>query len=234
VRDDAGRATSVSVTARDVSERRRHAAEVAALNRTLAHRVEELRHANASLVAALSELEATKRELEALNAALQRQATTDALTGLKNRMVFRNSLLESIAVAERQGTLLALLLIDVDHFKRINDTHGHQQGDRVLQSIAASLAENTRDQDIVARFGGEEFAVLLPNAAPDEAVTVAEKLRRGCAEICDGVGRLTISVGVAAFRPGDTDATLLGRADEALYASKARGRNCVTVEAADR
>lgn len=258
VRDEAGRTTSVSVTARDVTQRRRHAAEVAALNRSLERRVRELRHANASLVSALSELEATKRELEALNATLERQATTDALTGLKNRMVFQNSLVEMVAVAQRQQGQLSVLVIDIDHFKRINDTHGHQQGDRVLQSIAAALAAHTREQDVAARYGGEEFAILLPNTSLTEAVTVAEKLRRACAglgsiglggaavggatvggataggaEFGGGAHRLTVSIGAATLQAGESATSLIGRADEALYASKARGRNCVTAAGAD-
>jgi GGDEF domain-containing protein len=159
-----------------------HEAEVAALNAALAGRVQDLRRANLELEGALAQLEATKQELLELNDALERQATTDALTGLKNRIVFQNSILEMIALAERQGSTLSLLLVDVDHFKRVNDRFGHQEGDRVLKAVAAALAASVREQDIVARFGGEEFAVLLPNTDLDAAIGVAEHLRCACHE----------------------------------------------------
>jgi diguanylate cyclase (GGDEF)-like protein/PAS domain S-box-containing protein len=221
VEDEAGAIDSVSVVARDVTERRRHEAEIEALNRQLAWRVHDLHRAN-------DELEATQRELLALNQTLERQATTDALTGLKNRIVFQNSLIEMIAVSERQGTPLSVLLVDIDHFKRVNDTRGHQEGDRVLRAVATALAGHVREQDIVARFGGEEFAVLLPNTGLADAVAVGEGLRFGCQNVVDVELDLTVSVGVASFVRDDTDVTLIGRADEALYASKERGRNRVT------
>jgi diguanylate cyclase (GGDEF)-like protein/PAS domain S-box-containing protein len=226
--DGEGRIVAVSVIARDVTERKRHEAEVAALNEALAARVQDLRLSNLELEGALAQLEATKHELLELNAALERQATTDALTGLKNRIVFQNSLLEMMALAERQGTTMSLLLVDIDHFKRVNDRFGHQEGDRVLKAVAAALAAGVRDQDIVARFGGEEFAVLLPNTSLESAIPVAEHLRLACREAARLEPQLTVSIGVASFASGDSEVTLIGRADEALYASKAQGRNRVT------
>ena len=228
VRDEADRSTTVAVTARDITQRKRHEAELVALHRTLEQRVQDLHRANASLLAALDELAAKERELVALNATLEVQATTDALTGLKNRMVFHNSLEEMIAVAERQRAPLAVLVVDVDHFKRVNDTLGHQQGDRVLQTIARTLMAHTREQDVVARYGGEEFVALLPNTGLEDASLVAENLRRACGGLGTGEPPLTVSIGVASFVLGDSAASLLGRADEALYASKAHGRNRVT------
>ena len=227
--DDDGRIVSVSLIARDVTERKRHEAQVAALNGELAGRVLDLHRANLDLEAALAQLEATKQELLALNDALERQATTDALTGLKNRIAFQNSILEMIALAERQGSTLSLLLVDVDHFKRVNDQRGHQEGDRVLKAVAAALDASVRDQDIVARFGGEEFAVLLPHTDLDAATVVAETLRCACHDAAPIEPKLTVSIGVATFAGGDTEVTLIGRADEALYAAKAQGRNRVTV-----
>jgi diguanylate cyclase (GGDEF)-like protein/PAS domain S-box-containing protein len=226
--DGEGRIVSVSVIARDVTERKAHEAEVAALNAALAARVQDLRRANLELEGALAQLEATKQELLELNGALERQATTDALTGLKNRIVFQNSILEMIALAERQGATLSLLLVDVDHFKRVNDRFGHQEGDRVLRAVAVALAASVREQDIVARFGGEEFAILLPHTDLDAAIVVAEHVRLACREAAGVEPRLTVSIGVAAFASGDSEVTLIGRADEALYASKAQGRDRVT------
>jgi PleD family two-component response regulator len=135
-----------------------------------------LRTLNDELETALLLLDANRRELLRLNATLALQATTDALTGLKNRMVLHNSLAEMIAVADRQTAPLSLLLVDVDHFKRINDTFGHLAGDRVLKSIATALRDIVREHDVVARFGGEEFALLLPDTALEEAIVVAESL----------------------------------------------------------
>lgn len=215
VRDEAGPIEAVSLIARDVTERNRYQAD--------------LEEANRNLTRALAMLEANQQELLDLNAKLEIQATTDALTGLKNRIVFHNSLVEMIAVAARQGTPLSLLIVDVDHFKRINDTWGHLEGDRVLRAIAAGLRHHTRDQDVVARFGGEEFAILLPSTSLTDAMAVAENLRVSCRNLVDIESELTVSVGAAAYVAGDTDVTLIGRADKALYASKAAGRNRVTL-----
>jgi diguanylate cyclase (GGDEF)-like protein/PAS domain S-box-containing protein len=228
VDDGAGRPAFVSVIVHDVTARARHEAEVRALNATLERRVRDLDAANSALTAALELLETKKQELQRLNEALERQATTDALTGLKNRVVFQNSLVEMIAVARRQGTPFSVLVIDVDHFKRVNDTWGHQRGDEVLQLIARTLTAHTREQDVVARYGGEEFAVLLPNTGLASAVVVAEHLRAACQDLVEIEPKLTVSVGAASLAPGDGDVTLVARADEALYAAKAQGRNRVT------
>lgn len=229
VRDDEGGTVSVSIIARDVTDRLRQEARIRDLNRELKRRVQDLASANSALKRALEMLEAKKRELIAANAELELKATTDALTGLKNRIVFQNSLIEMIALAARQSVPLSVLLIDVDHFKRVNDERGHQEGDRVLQAIAAALSTHTREQDIVARYGGEEFSVLLPNTAADPALAVAENLRVGCRKAVPDIDpELTVSVGVATYIEGDDGVTLVRRADQALYASKERGRNCVT------
>jgi diguanylate cyclase (GGDEF)-like protein/PAS domain S-box-containing protein len=225
--DEEGCIVSVSVIARDVTERKRQEAEIAALNAALAGRVRDLHRANAELEAALEQLETTQQELLRLNATLERQATTDALTGLKNRIVFQNSIVEMIAVAERQGSALSLLLVDIDHFKRVNDTRGHQEGDRVLQAVARALGAQVREQDIVARFGGEEFAVLLPGTDVGAALLVAEHLRFACRHAARIEPCLTVSIGVAGYARGDSEVTLIGRADAALYAAKAQGRDRV-------
>ncbi len=228
VRDEVGRIHSVSLILRDVTARRRHEAEIEALNAELERRLRDLHEANSQLASALGKIERTQDDLLRLNRTLERQATTDPLTGLKNRIVFQNSLLEMIHVAERQGTPLSVLLVDVDHFKRVNDTWGHQQGDRALQAVALALGAHVREQDIVARFGGEEFAVLLPNTDLADALIVAEHLRAGCQGAFDLEPALTVSIGAAEHVPGEPEAALIGRADAALYLSKARGRNRTT------
>lgn len=231
VRDEEGRIQSVSLMLRDVTARRQYEAEVEALNAELAQRLREVHQANAELAVTLETLERTQQDLLDLNRTLERQATTDPLTGLKNRIVFQNSLLEMMHVAERQRTPLSLLLIDIDHFKRINDAWGHLEGDRALRAVAHALVTQVREQDVVARFGGEEFAVLLPNTGRGDALVVAEHLRSGCRGVFDRGPALTVSIGLAAFAPGEAEAALIGRADAALYAAKAQGRDRVVAAA---
>ncbi len=213
VLDDMGRAEAVSLVVRDVTERKRQERKLLRLN--------------ADLESALARLDAKQRQLMALNEKLEVQATTDHLTGLKNRMVFHNSLTEMIAVAERQQTPLSLLMVDIDHFKRVNDTFGHLEGDRVLRSIANALEGHVRNQDVVGRFGGEEFVVLLPNTTLEDALTLAESIRRTCANLAGLATAVTVSIGAAQYRPGEPATTFLDRADAALYRAKGEGRDRV-------
>ncbi len=215
VRDAAEEVQAVSVIVRDVTRRKRYESS--------------LHDANVQLKRALESLEEKTSQLVELNAKLQALATIDALTGLKNRMVFQNSVTEMIAVAARRGSPLSLLLLDIDHFKRINDVLGHLEGDKVLQQVASCLRQHTRQQDIVARFGGEEFAILLPDTSVAHAVRVAETLRRACNQSVDLASPLTVSIGVAEYGPNDADESLIKRADDALYASKRAGRDRVTI-----
>ena len=171
------------------------------------------------------------RELELANQELDRQARTDALTGLLNRRGLDAQLRQSLAMARRAGRPLSVLLMDLDHFKRINDTFGHDVGDEVLKLLARTLLRRLRDSDICARSGGEEFVALLPDTDLDGARVIAEALVQAMAQQTDAVwGRVTISVGVATLRPTDSEVKLLRRADEALYEAKGGGRNRVCVE----
>ncbi len=159
---------------------------------------------------------------------LYRHATTDRLTGLANRFQLETTLERELARTERYGSSVGLAIIDLDHFKQVNDTHGHLVGDQVLAEVAERVARAVRRSDIVARWGGEEFVVLAPESDPRAAREMAEKLRRRIAgQPFAGVGRVTASVGVTASLAGEGVDALLGRADQALYRAKAEGRDRV-------
>lgn len=155
-------------------------------------------------------------------------AATDGLTGIRNRRAFDERLDEELARAGRSGEPVSLLMLDIDHFKALNDDHGHQAGDDVLREIGAALAADCRTFDIPARYGGEEFAIILPRTDPRTALTVAERLR-GVVETADTSIPVTVSVGVATAVAGlDSPQALIAAADGALYESKRAGRNRVT------
>ena len=161
----------------------------------------------------------------------ERQAATDGMTGLANNRSFRDVLKRYTALADRAGTPLSALMLDIDHFKKVNDNFGHDRGDQALAAIAAALAGGIRASDFAARYGGEEFVILLPNTDLEGALSVAETLRTAVASMpLAGIGLLTVSVGVATMPDHATDAdTLVRAADGALYLAKERGRNRVEV-----
>lgn len=161
--------------------------------------------------------------------ATQRAAETDALTGLGNRRMLSDRLATALSRAQTRGLPLAVLMLDIDGLKPINDRLGHHAGDLVLCGVAAALAANVRVGDTVARYGGDELAVVMPDADPATAQAVAARLCAAIADIRFGEGaRATVSIGVAALRDDDTDPmALLRRADTALYAAKRSGRNQV-------
>ncbi|HEY0957231.1 MAG TPA: diguanylate cyclase [Roseateles sp.] len=204
--------------------------------RALLQTEHELQQANATLE---SQVQQRTAELQAANAKLEHLATRDPLTGLHNRRSLDARLAEAQALDRRYGAgngrVHGLLLVDADHFKRINDNHGHPAGDAVLTQLGQLLQASVRVTDVVARFGGEEFAVLLPElAGPLEAVMAAEKIRRAVeAATFPEVGKLTISVGVSLASLDDADARpLIERADAALYEAKRGGRNAVVLKEA--
>ena len=169
-----------------------------------------------------------------LHQQLRAAARTDAKTGLLNAAAWqREADIEASRVLRTRGSL-ALLVVDIDHFKRVNDTYGHLVGDQVLAALAGAFRQQVRDSDVVGRFGGEEFVVLLPGADGAEAAKVAERLREQVGatpvDTASGEVRVTVSVGVAVFGPhGDDVPGLLARADRALYRAKESGRNQVRV-----
>ena len=164
------------------------------------------------------------------------EARTDALTGLWNRRALDENMLVHLAIAQRYGSPFSVVLLDIDHFKEINDRFGHRAGDEVLRQFGPLLQAGTRSADLVTRYGGEEFALLLPQTDAQGALVIAERIRQMLEEqpfeINGQAYRLQVSAGVAEVRVGDDAGTLLGRADEALYRSKAAGRNCVHVASA--
>ncbi|MDQ5833512.1 MAG: sensor domain-containing diguanylate cyclase [Actinomycetota bacterium] len=173
-----------------------------------------------AVMAALAFDSARQREV------LRAQARTDGLTGLLNQHACRERLELEVAAAVAAGRPLGLVAIDLDHFKSINDAHGHAEGDRMLQAVAERLTFAVRATDVAARLGGEEFALILPGAGPAHALTSAERARTAIAEISIGGRTLTASAGIATYPENSQDAgRLLELADNALYSAKRAGRN---------
>ncbi|MFI5284777.1 MAG: diguanylate cyclase [Candidatus Dormibacteria bacterium] len=195
---------------------------------------------DSDLVASTAEQISLALERYRFLAVVQRQASVDDLTGLYNHRFLIDSLGQQAALAERLGAPLAILMLDIDHFKALNDTHGHHAGDVALSTFAHTVLGNVRRADLSARYGGEEFVVLMPNTSAREAFLVAEKIRRAVAHTDVHLPgrppvRLSVSVGVAAY-PEDTDSAsdLFGLADEALYEAKRLGRDRTCMAAAVR
>lgn len=191
--------------------------------------------AEQSLAKSRDEAQAAAHALAAANLELKRLATTDPLTRTHNRRAFENAVAMEVARSNRYAPRFSLLLLDIDHFKAINDQHGHLAGDGVLVKLSRCVRDELRTIDVLARWGGEEFAVLLPNTDIGQGAQVAEKLRLLIqSRIFPGVGQVTASFGVAEFQTGETISQLFRRADQALYAAKAAGRNQVSVKTAEK
>ncbi len=197
--------------------------------------ITEIERVNGQLRSAMADLEQSRDQINRQNDELRALAMRDALTGCFNRRALFDRFEELVAAARAAGTPLCCIMTDIDHFKRINDTHGHAAGDKVLQVVARALGSALRDTDVLARYGGEEFCIALPGVGLDEASAIAERLRsevetragksiRGTAGIV-----VTSSFGVVQFAPQMADAAaLIDEADKALYRSKESGRNRVT------
>jgi len=183
-----------------------------------------------SLRRSSAEIERLRGNMEVLRL----KAYTDGLTGIANRKSFDQVLRQSTINAMEDGTSLCLMMIDIDHFKAFNDTHGHQVGDLVLRLLAATLRKNVKGQDTPARYGGEEFAVILPNTQLVDAMTVAETLRKAISrknlrdkKSGNDMGRIAISAGVTSFQYGEAVGQFIYRTDQALYHAKNTGRDKV-------
>jgi len=178
-------------------------------------------HVAAALKAAHAEVEAANRELDLL-------ARTDSLTGLANRLQTDDILRQEFARFERYGDIFSIIMLDIDHFKKINDQHGHEAGDQVLKRIAGVLSSQTRESDIVGRWGGEEFLIVCPSSDAEGAMRLAQTLRKEIADVeISGLTSQSASFGVATIQLNETINGLMRRADEVLYQAKAEGRNRV-------
>ncbi|MBK8647082.1 MAG: diguanylate cyclase [Gemmatimonadetes bacterium] len=209
VADGEGRVVRLQASSRDVTERKDYERQLEDARRKLQTHQESLLEANARLAAL---------------------ASHDGLTGLKNRRAFEERLVEELARIRRSGQPVSLLLLDIDHFKAFNDSFGHPRGDEVLRSVARLLSRAIRDTDIAVRYGGEEFAIVLPNTDPEGAALMGERLRLAIEEAPWAERAITISVGAATATSHTTVVTeLLEHADRALYRSKQGGRNRVTL-----
>ena len=208
-----------------------------------------------SLMLSTNEMEATNADLQVRLRAMwdeiarlrgeietiRNESLTDTLTSLGNRKFLSSALEKAIAQAHESKQPLTLLLGDIDHFKKINDTYGHVVGDRVLQFVAKTLKASLKGQDIAARYGGEEFAIVLPNTSIERATGTADRLRQAVMKgelVKQTTGEkrsaLTISIGVAALHERASAQSLIEAADACLYAAKRSGRNCVVSETDER
>lgn len=183
----------------------------------------------------VDELRRANTRLGELNAVLEQTATTDGLTGLANRRQLDRRLVEEVERAHRYGSPLSVLLVDVDHFKKVNDGHGHAAGDAVLRAIAAQIRASVRIMDITARFGGEELVVVAPSTSWSGARALGERLRAAIERleiVAPGVEpsvRVTASIGVATLTADEDGLGVLARADASLYEAKRGGRNRVVM-----
>jgi diguanylate cyclase len=205
--------------------------------------VKELSHATTRSSALEANFLQTTKDLDEIKDSLkqaEQHSNTDALTGLANRRSLEAFLRANQITAMETGNPLSILMIDIDHFKKFNDSYGHQVGDQVLRLVGKVLAESVRDCDLAARYGGEELMAILPGAALEAGFEAAERIRR---RICEArltrrttgeeVSSVTISIGVAQFRLGETADSMIERCDKALYQAKRLGRNRTVKETAE-
>ncbi|EME67638.1 response regulator [Paramagnetospirillum caucaseum] len=191
-----------------------------------------VKHSIAVDIGALKDVQNELSEAYALLALksveLEKASITDALTGLFNRRRLDEAFAHELDRAQRYGRPVSLIIADVDHFKSVNDTHGHQMGDEVLQAMAGLLRQGVRAVDIVGRWGGEEFLVICPDTELDGAQALAEKLRTAIAAApFPAIGGASSSFGIAQYRDGESFKDIVARADTALYRAKINGRNRV-------
>jgi len=187
-----------------------------------------------------AQLDDNKKEMQLLRQELEHAretAKTDALTGLLNRRAFDQKLNEYIEIHKQNNDDLCLLILDIDHFKQVNDTFGHQMGDNVLRYTANLMKQHITEYHCAARYGGEEMAIIMPNTQLNKAMEIAEKIRASLAKhplklkgSKKSIGKVTISIGVSSFKIHDSIESLIERADKAMYQAKDNGRNQIMAE----
>lgn len=235
--------SSTSISSDSLAKHTRNLIEgnsVEDIQKTMTEIIQEVRNLAESGQSVRKKLDETKTEIDVLKNELEQtrlEATTDPLTGLKNRRSFEISMKGLMRDVDPKDPALCLLMIDIDHFKKINDSYGHVFGDKVLKSVAAILLANVKGRDIVSRIGGEEFAVLLPDTRLEYAKIVAENLRAAVEsakvkkiETGETLDTVTVSVGITCYKRDDTTDILIDRADKAMYKSKNEGRNRVSIQ----
>ena len=220
-----------------------HSDSIESLRELTEELLADTRSVENTALASTEDLNKSSSEINRLKADLEKarqDARTDPLTGLPNRRGLSDSISREIARAGQEGTPAAFLLADIDHFKHINDDYGHLVGDKILRFVARSLKNQLKRQDKILRYGGEEFAILLPETPLKGAEQVAERLRKHIAdarlrmaESRRELGQLTISIGVTDIRPADVPDHIILRADDGLLAAKRAGRNRVVLKPAE-
>lgn len=195
---------------------------------------DNIKRTNTRLQAQLKKSEAQVRSLQHSLEFVQAESITDPVTAVGNRKLFDQALGRLIEASHESGTALSLAIADVDHFKDFNDRFGHQIGDDVLRLVGTVIKQHVRGDDLICRYGGDEFAILLPRATLQDALAIGEALRRAVSEkgllrrsTQQTLGRVSVSVGVAEHARGDAPAALVRAADACLLAAKRKGRNCV-------
>lgn len=198
----------------------------------------EIKNLESSSTSFKTQLKQATHEIDQLKTKMARyrnEALKDPLTRIDNRRGFDKKMIQSIGKAKATGTSLCMIIADIDHFKLINDNHGHLVGDNVIRMVAAAIKDSVKGRDMVARVGGEEFAILLPDTPFDGAMKLAENVRQTFERLDlkkkntgQSLGKITLSFGVTRFQPDETDEDFFNRADQALYQSKNSGRNKIT------
>ncbi len=207
--------------------------DILALKDGIISEIEKVKVSSQSIRKELNEYRRTTQSLSSKLEQTEAKALVDALTNVLNRNAYNMKISQMVREFSRGNAPFCLLVIDIDHFKKFNDQYGHKAGDRVLRSVAASIQESLRASDLVFRYGGEEFVVLLAGTQAENVTKLAEKVRNEVEKDYfidkEKKMKVTVSIGVACIQPGDTELSLFERADKALYEAKRKGRNVVVV-----
>jgi len=234
-------ATGFGDNLQSYGEKLRQNLDESALGNLIGEMVSDTEDMRGSVLNLQNQLEQSKQEVEKLNRELESakgEAMIDPMTGILNRRGFEKTTSRILDESTASGKETCLLMVDIDHFKKINDTYGHLVGDKVIRAVAEMLKSKVKGQDSVARLGGEEFAVLLPETPAAGAFAVAEHIRQSIEngkirriDSQETIGAVTVSIGIASILPDEDINQLLNQADKALYASKTQGRNRTTIYA---